>query len=185
MAQCGARIGFQQNKEIVPRGRGASIPFCALKVGEHFLIEKAFVAQASSLRTLNCARVRWLAICDDAEPSSEAGQALMVMHDDFDVLKSLEEQCAELVQVVQAETLSDSDVSKANVIKRVVKGSASLVHFLVHRTPGGRGRSALVRRGVGFFFFFKKSSLFCKYNRKCNTCAPLSHCCFLVCKPTQ
>lgn len=96
------------------------------------------MAQASSLRTLECARLRWHAICNDVEPASEAGRALMVMHDDSNVLHLLEEQCQELTQLVPAETLSKSDASKANVIKHVTSGSASLVHFLVHGTPGGR-----------------------------------------------
>ena len=62
----------------------------------------------------------------------------MVMYDDSVVMESLKEQCAELSQVLPAEILSDSDATKENVIKRVTNGSASLVHFLVHGTPGGR-----------------------------------------------
>ena len=49
----------------------SSIPFSALKVGKRFLIERALVAQASSLRTLDCARIRWDAICSEP-PSSLA-----------------------------------------------------------------------------------------------------------------
>ena len=51
----------------------SSIPFCALKVGDRFLIEKALVAQASSLCTLDYARVRWDTICNEPQPSSEVG----------------------------------------------------------------------------------------------------------------
>ena len=50
----------------------SSIPFSALKVGKRFLIERALVAQASSLRTLDCARIRWDAICSEPQPSSSA-----------------------------------------------------------------------------------------------------------------
>ena len=117
------------------------IPFSALKVGEHFLIEKVLVAQASSLRTLDCARIRWDTICDEpsSSPAPEVGpEALMVMYNDFDLNQSLKEQCEELSRVLPAETLSDSSATKKNVIERVTSGSASLVHFLVHGTPGGR-----------------------------------------------
>ena len=49
----------------------SSIPFCALKSGERFLIEKVLVAQASSLRTLACAEMRWHAICTGPHSPSE------------------------------------------------------------------------------------------------------------------
>ena len=62
----------------------------------------------------------------------------MVMYNDFDLNQSLKEQCEELSRVLPAETLSDSSATKKNVIERVTSGSASLVHFLVHGTPGGR-----------------------------------------------
>ena len=51
----------------------SSIPFCALKTGGHYLIEKALVAQASSLRTLDCARVKWEAICSESRSPSKVG----------------------------------------------------------------------------------------------------------------
>ena len=125
------------------------------------------MAQASSLRTLSCARIRWHAIRDEAQSPPEVGlensvlvhfctayvavaglslcvkrvlvsQALMVMYDDLIVMESLKAQCAELSQVLPAHTLSGSDATKENVIERVTSRTASLVHFLVHGTPGGR-----------------------------------------------
>ena len=73
-------------------------------------------------------------------------QALMMMYDDSIVMKSLKEQCAELSQLLPAETLSGSDLTKKKVIKRVTSGSASLVHFLAHGTPGGRSIAAGAKR---------------------------------------
>ena len=61
----------------------------------------------------------------------------MVVYDDTDVLELNKEHCAELSKLLPAETLSHSDASKKKVIERVTSGSASLVHFLVHGTPGG------------------------------------------------
>ena len=155
----------------------SSIPFCALRVGGRFLIEKALVAQASSLRTLDCARIRWDAICSGppSSPAPEVGleegwaggelrrkqsvcmlacllvvdlslyikcilavQALVVKYDDSIVLDMLGE---ELAQLLPAEVVSGDDATKENVIERVTSGSASLVHFLVHGTPGGRAES--------------------------------------------
>lgn len=58
---------------FIPDPSLSFIPFCALKVGGHYLIEKAVVAQASSLRTLDCARVRWEAICSEAQLPPEVG----------------------------------------------------------------------------------------------------------------
>ena len=143
----------------------SSVPFCAFKAGEHFVIEKALVAQASSLRTLDCARIRWDAICSEQQsppppppPPPEVGlEALTVMYDDSDVIQSLEEQCVELRKVLPAQTLSDSDATRANVIERVTSGSASLVHFLVHGTPGGRAGVLVLIFHVFFFF-----SVYCK-----------------------
>ena len=62
----------------------------------------------------------------------------MVMYDDSTVMESLKDQCTELSQLLPAEVVSDSDATKKSVIERVTSGSASLVHFLVHGTPGGR-----------------------------------------------
>lgn len=47
------------------------IPFVALKTGGRPLIQKACVAQASSLRTLYRARVRWDAICNTTKSPPE------------------------------------------------------------------------------------------------------------------
>ena len=58
---------------FVPDPDLSFVPFCALKTGEHFLIEKALVAQASSLRTLDCARLRWDTICNEAQLPSKVG----------------------------------------------------------------------------------------------------------------
>ena len=65
-------------------------------------------------------------------------QALVVKYDDSIVLGMLEEQCEELNQLLPAEVVSDADATKTNVVERVTSGSASLVHFLVHGTAGGR-----------------------------------------------
>ena len=65
-------------------------------------------------------------------------QALVVKYDDSIVLDMLEEQCQELIQLLPAKVVSDADATKTNVIERVTSRSASLVHFLVHGTPGGR-----------------------------------------------
>lgn len=62
----------------------------------------------------------------------------MVVYDESNALKVNEEHCSEFSQVVPAKIVSDSEATKDNVIKRVTSGSASLVHFLVHGTSGGR-----------------------------------------------
>ena len=143
------------------------------------------MVQASSLRTLNYARIRWGAIRDEPQSPPEVelkcsfvkkkkrmyvyatyvvmvglslyvkrvlvSQALMMMYDDSIVMKSLKEQCAELSQLLPAETLSGSDLTKKKVIKRVTSGSASLVHFFVHGTPAGRSIAVGAKRmGTSF-----------------------------------
>ena len=66
-------------------------------------------------------------------------QALVVIHDDDDmgVLQSLGRECAELTTILATEVLSGPRASKKDIIARVVSGSASLVHFLVHGTSRG------------------------------------------------
>lgn len=49
------------------------IPFCALLADDQFLVERVPVAQASSLRTLDCARARWDVLCSTTPPSPEVG----------------------------------------------------------------------------------------------------------------
>ena len=67
-----------------------------------------------------------------------AVQALVVKYDDSITMDWLEFQHGELSHLLPAEVVSGDDATKENVIERVTSGSASLVHFLVHGTPGGR-----------------------------------------------
>lgn len=71
----------------------------------------------------------------------------MIINDEFDVLQSNKEQCAELCQVLPAETLSGSDASKEKVAERVTSRSSSLVQFSVRGAPGGRADDSRCKRG--------------------------------------
>ena len=69
----------------------------------------------------------WLqALVVSYEKSTETQLSLLEYREEFDRLLS-----ADVV-------LNDDDATKENVIDRVTKGSASLVHFLVHGTAGGK-----------------------------------------------
>ena len=64
----------------------------------------------------------------------------MVSYEDNWLMRhSLLAQCDEMRRILPTDILSDSDATKDNVIERVTSGSASLVHFLVHGTPVGKG----------------------------------------------
>ena len=79
-----------------------------------------------------------------------AVQALVVKYDDSITMDWLEFQHGELSHLLAAEVVSGDDATKENVIERVTSGSASLVHFLVHGTPGGRAdRHWRKKRRVG------------------------------------
>ena len=67
-------------------------------------------------------------------------QALVVSHEESAEMQiSLFECREEFNGLLPAKVLDDGDATKENVIERITKGSASLVHFLVHGTPGGKG----------------------------------------------
>lgn len=74
----------------------------------------------------------------------------MVMYDRSNVLDLNKEYCAELSKVLSAETLSGSDATKEKVIESVTTRSASLVHFLVHGTPGGRADCQWYQKRGGY-----------------------------------
>ena len=77
-------------------------------------------------------------------------QALVVKYDDSITMDWLEFQHGELSHLLPAEVVSGDDATKENVIERVTSGSASLVHFLVHGTAGGRAdRHRRKKRRVG------------------------------------
>ena len=56
----------------------------------------------------------------------------------LDLQFSLLEHLKELESVLTAEVLSDYMATKEAVIERVMSGSASLIHFLVHEASGGK-----------------------------------------------
>ena len=62
---------------FVPDPSLSAVPFGALKFKGKYLIEKAAVAQASSLQSLDRAREQWQAICNGAAPLSEVGSEHM------------------------------------------------------------------------------------------------------------
>ena len=92
-------------------------------------------------------------------------QALIVKYDESFVLDLVEVESGDLSQLLPAEVVSDFDATKENVIERVASRSASLVHFLVHGTPGGRaGHHRRKKSGegkkkqeLGFFVIFWNS----------------------------
>lgn len=159
----------------------SSIPFGALETGGRLLIEKAPVAQASSLRALDSARVRWHAICNEPRLPSKVGVGSAVSPMQFPCwrfqfcrhfnkrgkrggktesaiaifvsiyycrqccLQALTirycnspEYLEKLNQVLPTETLSGSAATKEKVTERLTSGSAPLIHFLGHETPGGK-----------------------------------------------
>ena len=56
---------------------------------------------------------------------------------------SLLEYREEFDALLPAKVLDSHDATKENVIDRLMKGSASLVHFLLHGTPGGKASHGL------------------------------------------
>ena len=106
---------------FVPDSSLSTIPFCALKIGGRFLIEKAPVTQASSLHALISTRMRWDAICSERSALSKGGK---------------------LTAIPVTEILvPDSGVATAQAIERVASGSGSLVHFLAHTGHTGKSQS--------------------------------------------
>ena len=68
------RFTFYLQIYFLPDSTLSPVPFSAFPVGDRFLIERAFVAQAASLRTLDCARKRWDDISSsDPQSSPEVG----------------------------------------------------------------------------------------------------------------
>ena len=66
-------------------------------------------------------------------------QALVVSYEkSVEAQLSLMEYRQEFGELLPADVLDEHDATKENVIDRVTKGSAPLVHFLVHGTPGGK-----------------------------------------------
>lgn len=51
---------------------------------------------------------------------------------------SLQEPFEKLQAILPAKVLSESDAIKDSVVDRVMSGSASMTHFLVHGTQSGR-----------------------------------------------
>ena len=56
----------------------------------------------------------------------------------LEVRFSLLEHFEELTEILPAEILFESDVWIEDIIERVTSGTASLVHFLSHGTPGSK-----------------------------------------------
>ena len=71
-------------------------------------------------------------------------QALVVSYEGSVMAQlSLFQYRQEFDALLPADALDDHDATKENVIERVTKGSASLVHFLVHGIAGGKGAASI------------------------------------------
>ena len=66
-------------------------------------------------------------------------QALVVSYEDSFTTPLSQWECyKEFDALLPADVLVGNDATKESVIDRITKGSASLVHFLAHGTPGGK-----------------------------------------------
>ena len=129
---------------FLPDASLEAVPFGAFKFGDQFLIEKVPVGQASSLRTLGHARLRWEDICTAEEPPRpeveqclSGRQALVISHGSPAQKTLMDKETTKLREMLNADVLSGERASKEAVIDKLGR-PASLILFLVHGVLMGK-----------------------------------------------
>ena len=123
----------------MPDSTLSAIPFSAFKVGSRFLIEKAPVAQASSLRTLYCSHMRWQATRKEemvatmtatgGSSSSSSAPPLVVSNGISCTDGSTADASKDFIAMVGSEPLTGDLATKETVLERIEKDSPKLVHI--------------------------------------------------------